>query len=210
MTSRSKLTVIALLCGICGAQAATDSAGYSPPNQMSALQPQADRLATSISAVVRSAEASTKTLSSTDKEATIQTAIQSAIMASGDDPRVVLATLEAFALCPTTAGRYSVTQIPVTCTDLKGPLSPEAREALASLEKVIVALVDQTEAPGALGSGGVAPFVSQPGNGEGGGGRSGAQANASGAPGATSPGSSSAIDSQPGPGGGGTSGYNTN
>ena len=114
--------------------------------------------------------------------------------------------------------------------------SPEAREALASLEKVIVVLVDQSEDPAAFGSGGVAPFVTQPGAGRGGdgggsnrtsdtfgntggGGSSGApQANNAGgggtsgnnAGGGGTSGNSSSVEVQPGPGGGGSSGYNTN
>ena len=226
MRNSSCCATVALLCSIVTAQGAPNSKEFIPALQISVLQPQADRLAASIASVVSSVESSTRGLSSSDREAAIQSAVQGAIMGSGDDPRVVLAALQAFTLCPTAVGRYSVTQIPVTCTNLKNPPSPEAREALASLEKVIVALVDQSEDPAAFGSGGVAPFVTQPGAGRGGdgggsnrtsdtfgntggGGSSGApQANNAG--GGGNSGNSSSVEVQPGPGGGGSSGYNTN
>lgn len=208
MTNRNYLAVIVLFCGVAGAQAAPNMAGFTPsPGQIAALQLQADHLAVSISAVIQATESSVKALPSTDREATIQSAVQGAITASGDDPHVVLDTLQAFTLCPSSSGRYSVTQIPVTCANLKGPLSPEAREALASVEKVIVALVDQSEEPGALGTGGRAPFDAMAGEG-GSGGNNGGNNGKAGNQGQFS--DSSSIEVQPGPGGGGSSGYNTN
>ena len=156
----SFLTACALVFGIAGAQASPDAPNFTPSAaQLPGMQMQANSLASSISAVIQAAESSAKNLSSTDRESAIQSAIQGAITASGDEPHVVLDTLQAFALCPGSASPYSVTQIPVSCANLKTPLSPEAREALATIQKVIVALVDQSEEPGALGNGGRPPFV---------------------------------------------------
>jgi uncharacterized membrane protein YgcG len=209
MRKQSFLSTAIVIFSFGTGYAAPNEKEFIPSSQTASFQPQADRLASSIAAAVRSAENSSRSLSSASREMAIQSLVQSTIMASGDDPRVVLAALQAFSLCPTAAGKYTVSQIPVSCTDLKKPLSPEARQALASLEKVIVAMVDQTDAPGALGLSGAPPFVAPQSFGRGGAGRgngstSGSQANT----GSGSDGSS--IVSQPGPGGGGSSGYNTN
>jgi hypothetical protein len=142
-------------------------------------------------------------------------------MASGDYPRVVLSALEAFALCPTTPGRFATTQVPVSCENLRQPLSAEAREALASLQKVIIAMIDQNDSPAALGISGSPPFQDNDGgSGHRGGGRvigqngQGGQ-NGSGGGGSSSdsspgPTNISSIVPDTGPGGGGSSGYNTN
>jgi uncharacterized membrane protein YgcG len=209
MNKQSFLSAAIVILSFGTGHAAPNEKEFIPSSQAASFQPQADRLVSSIAAAVRSAEDSSRALSSTSREMAIQSLVQSTIMASGDDPRVVLAALQAFSLCPTATGKYTVSQIPVSCTDLKKPLSPEARQALASLERVIVAMVDQTDAPGALGLSGAPPFVAPQSFGRGGAGRgngstSGSQANT----GSGSDGSS--IDSQPGPGGGGSSGYNTN
>jgi uncharacterized membrane protein YgcG len=209
MRKQSYLAAAIVICAFGAAHAASNDKEFIPSSRSASFQPQADRLASSIAAAVRSAEDSSKALSSASREMAIQSSVQGTIMASGDDPRVVLASLQAFSLCPTASEKYTVSQIPVNCTDLKKPLSPEAREALASLEKVIVAMIDQSDAPGALGLSGAPPFVAPQSFGRGGGGRgnsgtSGSQSNSGGG----SDGSS--VDSQPGPGGGGSSGYNTN
>ena len=171
-----------------------------PANQLITFQPQADRLASRLAAVIQSAESSASRLSSAAREAAIQSALQDAIMASGDYPRIVLSALEAFALCPTTPGRFSITQVPVTCDNLRQPLSAEAREALASLQKVILALVDQNDSPAALGISGNPPFQD---NGGGSGHRGTGRRTDGDDAGPT-------IAADTGPGGGGSSGYNTN
>lgn len=128
-------------------------------------------------------------------------------MASGDYPRVVLSALEAFSLCPTTPGRFATTQVPVSCENLRQPLSAEAREALASLQKVILALVDQNDSPAALGISGNPPFQDNDGgSGHRGSGRRTGQ-NGSDSDDTTNV---SSIVTPTGPGGGGSSGYNTN
>jgi hypothetical protein len=207
MRKQGYLAVAIVICSFGVGQAATNVKEFIPSSQASGFQPRADRLASSIAAAVRSAEDASRTLSSASRELAIQSSVQGTIMASGDDPRVVLAALQAFSLCPTAAGKYSVTEIPVNCTDLKKPLSPEAREALASLEKVIVAMVDQSDAPGALGLSGAPPFVAAQSFGRGGRGNGGASGSRSNTGGGSD---GSSVDSQPGPGGGGSSGYNTN
>ena len=207
MRNRSFLTAFAVFCGIAGAQASPDAPNFTPSAaQLPGMQMQANSLASSISAVIQAAESSAKSLSSTDRESAIQSAIQGAITASGDDPHVVLNTLQAFTLCPGSASPYSVTQIPVSCANLKTPLSPEAREALATVEKVIVALVDQSEEPGALGNGGQ-PAFAQDGNNTGRGGGGGNNSGRGGSSGNPVIASDPALSSEPGPGGGGPSGY---
>jgi hypothetical protein len=207
---RNYVAASMLLCSIGSAGAATDQKENIPSSQLAAFQPQADHLAGTLVGVIHSAEASAKTLPSIAREAAIQSAVQDAIMASGNDPRVVLAALQAFSLCPTTPGRYSVTRIPVTCQDLRQPLSAEAREALASLEKVIVGLVDRDESPSALGFSGAAPFVTQQDSDRRGGGRVANSGTAHDPAGDGTPSNTSTIETEPGPGGGGSSGYNTN
>jgi len=210
-----------LVCGATLAQAAPQE--NIPGNQLINFQPQADRLASRLAAVIQSAESSSSRLSSAAKEAAIQSALQDAIMASGDYPRVVLSALEAFSLCPTTTSRFATTQVPVSCENLRQPLSPEAREALASLQKVILALVDQNDSPAALGISGSPPFQDNGGGwghrgigrriGQGGG--QNGQNGSSGSDGSSSdsgpgPTNISTIVTDTGPGGGGSSGYNTN
>jgi hypothetical protein len=222
--NRSALLTATAVCFF----AAASQSGWAaqeniPPAQLMSFQSRADQLAISISAVIRTAEESTKNLPSAEREAAIQSAVQGAIIASGDDPRIVLAVLQAFGLCPTAQGRYSVTQVPVSCAGLKTPASSEARQALASLQTVVLALIDQNEAPGSLGIGGVAPYTNDPGAAPGGGWRGpantgGSTITSNGGGGSSSndppPGgggsNSASINSDPGPGGGGSSGYNTN
>jgi hypothetical protein len=234
--NRSALLTAAAVCFF----ATVSQSGWAaqetiPTAQLIDFQSRADLLAASISAVIRTAEESTKNLPSAERESAIQSAVQGSIVASGDDPRIVLAVLQAFGLCPTAQGRYSVTLVPVNCAGLKTPASSEARQALASLETVVLALVDQNEAPGSLGIGGVAPYTNDPGAAPGGGwrgpsntggGASGSGSNSSGGSGGsngaggvsasnTPPGGGggsapASIDSDTSPGGGGSSGYNTN
>src|ERR1700742_255345 len=147
----SCLSAVSLFCNFGVAFAAPNPQDYGPAALAATFQPQADRLASSISSIVKATEASSAGLSSASREVAIQSAVQGTIMASGYDPRVVLAALQAFSLCQSTNGKFTVSSIAVNCTDLRAPLSPEARQAIASLEKVIVAIVDQTDAPGALG-----------------------------------------------------------
>ena len=235
MNRSALLTAVAVCFSTAAFQSSWAAQENIPPSQLMNFQSRADQLAASISAVIQTAEDSTKNLPSAEREAAIQSAVQGSIIASGDDPRIVLAVLQAFGLCPTAAGRYSVTLVPVNCAGLKNPASPEAREALASLEKVVLALIDQTDEPGSLGTGGVAPYTSDPGVGQGGGwrgpsntggsnngfstgsdGGGSASNNAGGGSGSNDPpagggGTTSAsIDNDPSPGGGGSSGYNTN
>ena len=206
-----------MVCGATLAQAAPQD--NIPGNQLISYQPQADRLALRLAAVIQGAENSASRMSSAAREAAIQAALQDAVMASGDYPRVVLSALQAFSLCPTTAGRFATTPVPVSCENLRQPLSAEAREALASLEKVVLALVDQNDSPAALGISGSPPFQDNDGgsghrgsgriigqgdhDGPNGGGGSSADNN----PGPTT---ISSIVTDTGPGGGGSSGYNTN
>jgi len=209
-----------MVCGATLAQAAPQD--NIPGNQLISYQPQADRLALRLAAVIQGAEDSASKMSSAAREAAIQSALQDAIMASGDYPRVVLSALEAFALCPTAPGRFATTQVPVSCENLLQPLSAEAREALASLQKVIIAMIDQNDSPAALGISGTPPFQDNGGgsghrgagriigqNGQGGqngsGGGGGSSSDSS--PGPTT---ISSIVTDTGPGGGGSSGYNTN
>ena len=227
MNRSALLTAVAACFFTTASQSGWAAQENIPPGQLMNFQSRADQLAASISAVIRTAEESTKNLPSPEREAAIQAAVQGSIIASGDDPRIVLAVLQAFGLCPTAPGRYSVTQVPVNCAGLKTPASSEAREALASLEKVVLALIDQNEAPGSLGAGGVAPYASDPGIGQGGGWRG--PSNTSGGSNSSSTGSgggagstsndppaggggsnTASLDSDPSPGGGGSSGYNTN
>jgi len=238
MNRSALLTAVAVSFFATASQSGWAAQENIPPGQLVNFQTRADLLATSISAVIRTAEESTKNLPSAEREAAIQSAVQGAIIGSGDDPRIVLAVLQAFGLCPTAAGRYSVTLVPVNCAGLKNPASPEAREALASLEKVVLALADQNDAPGSLGTGGVAPYSIDPGVAPGGGWRgplnnggsnsssstgsggnssvvsdasNGGGGSASNDPPAGGGGSNTAsIDNDPSPGGGGSSGYNTN
>lgn len=194
-----------LVCGGTLAQAASQE--NIPGNQLITFQPQADRLASRLAAVIQSAESAASKMSSAAREAAIQSALQDAIMASGDYPRVVLSALEAFSLCPTTPGRFATTQVPVSCENLRQPLSAEAREALASLQKVILALVDQNDSPAALGISGNPPLQDNDGgSGRRGSGRRIGQ-NGSDSDDATNV---SSIVPDTGPGGGGSSGYNTN
>ena len=211
------------VCGATLAQAAPQE--NIPGSQLINFQPQADRLASRLAAVIQAAESSSSKLSSAAREAAIQSALQDAIMASGDYPRVVLSALEAFALCPTAPGRFATTQVPVSCENLRQPLSAEAREALASLQKVILAMIDQNDSPAALGISGTPPFQDN----DGGSGRRGtgrvfvkavrmARADRMdlAAAGEAAPTAApvrrhiSSIVTDTGPGGGGSSGYNTN
>lgn len=219
MKTRIIIAASMLVCGATLAQAAPQE--NIPGNQLINFQPQADRLAMRLAAVIRSVESSSSNLSSAAKEAAIQSALQDAIMASGDYPRVVLSALEAFSLCPTNPGRYATTQVPVSCENLRQPLSAEAREALASLQKVILALVDQNDSPAALGISGSPPFQDNGGgSGHRGSGRiigqgdhDGDHDGSNGGGGSSSdPGTTniSSIVTDTGPGGGGSSGYNTN
>jgi hypothetical protein len=200
-----------LVCGATLAQAAPQE--NIPGNQMITFQPQADRLASRLVAVIQSAENSSSNMPSAAREAAIQSALQDAIMASGDYPRIVLSALEAFSLCPTTPGRYATTQVPVSCENLRQPLSAEAREALASLQKIILALVDQNDSPAALGISGNPPFQNNDGgSGHRGSGRRTGQNGSNGSDGndPNGPTNVSSIVTDTGPGGGGSSGYNTN
>jgi len=215
-------TIIAASMFVCGATLAQAAPQENiPGNQLINFQPQADRLASRLAAVIQSAESSSSKLSSAAREAAIQSALQDAIMASGDYPRVVLSALEAFALCPTAPGRFATTQVPVSCENLRQPLSAEAREALASLQKVIIAMIDQNDSPAALGISGSPPFQDNGGgnghrgtgrvmgqNGQGGqNGSGGGGSSSDSSPGPTN---ISSIVTDTGPGGGGSSGYNTN
>jgi hypothetical protein len=215
--TRTIIAASMLVCGATLAQAAPQE--NIPGNQLINFQPQADRLASRLAAVIHAAESSSSKLSSAAREAAIQSALQDAVMASGDYPRVVLSALQAFSLCPTTAGRFATTPVPVSCENLRQPLSAEAREALASLQKIVLALVDQNDSPAALGISGNPPFQDNDGgsghrgsgriigqgdhDGSNGGGGSSADNN----PGPTT---ISSIVTDTGPGGGGSSGYNTN
>jgi hypothetical protein len=209
--TRAIVAASMLVCGATLAQAAPQE--NIPGNQLITFQPQADRLASRLAAVIQSAESSSSKMSSAAREGAIQAALQDAIMASGDYPRVVLSALEAFALCPTTPGRFATTQVPVSCENLRQPLSAEAREALASLQKVILALIDQNDSPAALGISGSPPFQDN----DGGSGHrgSGRRIGQNGSGGSDSdkdsgPTNISSIVTDTGPGGGGSSGYNTN
>jgi len=168
-----------LACCTAFAEAAPLPVDNIPASQLINYQPQADRLVARLLGVIHGAENSAAKLPSAAREAAIQSALQDAIMASGDYPRVVLSALEAFSLCPTTPGRFASTQVPVSCETLRQPLSAEAREALASLEKVILALVDQNDSPSALGISGNPPFQDNDGGSgpRGGGGSSGYNTN---------------------------------
>ena len=207
-----------MVCGATLAQAAPQD--NIPGNQLISYQPQADRLALRLAAVIQGAENSASRMSSAAREAAIQSALQDAVMASGDYPRVVLSALQAFSLCPTTTSRYATTPVPVSCENLRQPLSAEAREALASLEKVVLALVDQNDSPAALGISGSPPFQDNDGGsghrgsgriiGQGGdhdGSNGGGGSSSDNNPGPTT---ISSIVTDTGPGGGGSSGYNTN
>jgi hypothetical protein len=197
-----------LVAGASLAQAAPQE--NIPGNQLISFQPQADRLAMRLAAVIQSAELSSSKMSSAAREAAIQSALQDAIMASGDYPRIVLSALQAFALCPTTPGRFATTQVPVSCENLRQPLSAEAREALASLQKVILALIDQNDSPAALGISGTPPFQdNNGGSGHRGSGRTIGQ-NGSDSDNDPGPTTISSIVTDTGPGGGGSSGYNSN
>ena len=203
MKIRSIVATSMLVWGTALAEAAPLPKENIPGNQLIYFQPQADSLAVRLAAIIQSAESAGARLPSAAKEASIQSALQDAIMASGDYPRVVLSALEAFSLCPTTPGRFAATQVPVSCENLRQPLSAEAREALASLQKVIIALVDQNDSPSALGISGNPPFQDN----DGGSGHRGGGGNSDDAPGARN---FSSIEANTGPGGGGSSGYNTN
>jgi hypothetical protein len=112
----------------------------------------------------------------------------------------------------------------VSCENLRQPLSAEAREALASLEKIVLALVDQNDSPAALGISGNPPFQDNDGGsghrGSGrilsfgghdddhGGSNGGGGSSSNNDPGPTT--NISSIVTDTGPGGGGSSGYNTN
>lgn len=197
-----------LVAGASLAQAAPQE--NIPGNQLISFQPQADRLAMRLAAVIQSAELSSSKMSSAAREAAIQSALQDAIMASGDYPRIVLSALQAFSLCPTTPGRFATTQVPVSCENLRQPLSAEAREALASLQKVILALIDQNDSPAALGISGTPPFQdNNGGSGHRGSGRTIGQ-NGSDSDNDPGPTTISSIVTDTGPGGGGSSGYNSN
>ena len=214
-----------MVCGATLAQAAPQD--NIPGNQLISYQPQADRLALRLAAVIQGAENASSRMSSAAREAAIQSALQDAVMASGDYPRIVLSALQAFSLCPTTASRFATTPVPVSCESLRQPLSAEAREALASLEKVVLALVDQNDSPAALGISGNPPFQDNDGGsghrgsgrivGQGGhdgdhdgpnGGGGSSSDNSPNSPGPTT--NISSIVTDTGPGGGGSSGYNTN
>ena len=228
MKTRTIIAASMMVCGATLAQAAPQE--NFPGNQLISYQPQADRLALRLAAVIQGAENASSKMSSAAREAAIQSALQDAVMASGDYPRVVLSALQAFSLCPTTAGRFATTPVPVSCENLRQPLSAEAREALASLEKVVLALVDQNDSPAALGISGNPPFQDNDGgSGHRGSGRiigqsgqGGQDGNHDGSNGGSNGGGGSSSDNNPGPttissivtdtgpGGGGSSGYNTN
>jgi uncharacterized membrane protein YgcG len=210
-----------MVCGATLAQAAPQD--NIPGNQLISYQPQADRLAMRLAAVIQGAEDSASRLSSAAREAAIQSALQDAVMASGDYPRIVLSALQAFSLCPATPGRFATTPVPVSCENLRQPLSAEAREALASLEKIVLALVDQNDSPAALGISGNPPFQdNNGGSGHRGSGRIIGQSGHDGDHDGSNGGGGSSSDNNPGPttissivtdtgpGGGGSSGYNTN
>jgi hypothetical protein len=213
--TRTILAASMLVCGTALAQAAPLPQDNIPGNQLINFQPQADRLASRLALVIKGAENAGAKLPSTAKEAAIQSALQDAIMSSGDYPRVVLSALQAFSLCPTTPGRFANTQVPVSCENLRQPLSAEAREALASLEKVVLALVDQNDSPAALGISGNPPFQDNNyGSDHRGSGRivfqGGQNGSGSNSDNGSAPTNVSSIVSDPAPGGGGSSGYNTN
>jgi hypothetical protein len=213
--TRTIIAASMLVCGTGFAQAAPLPQDNIPGNQLINFQPQADRLASRLAAIIKSAENAGSRLPSTAKEAAIQSALQDAIMSSGDYPRVVLSALQAFSLCPTTPGRFANTQVPVSCENLRQPLSAEAREALASLEKVVLALVDQNDSPAALGISGNPPFQDNNyGSDHRGSGRVLTKGNPGGQNGSggsnSDPTNVSSIVSDTAPGGGGSSGYNTN
>ena len=221
MKTRTIIAASMMVCGATLAQAAPQE--NIPGNQLISYQPQADRLALRLAAVIQGAENSSSRMSSAAREAAIQSALQDAVMASGDYPRVVLSALQAFSLCPTTAGRFATTPVPVSCENLRQPLSAEAREALAQLEKVVLALVDQNDSPAALGISGNPPFQDNDGGSGhrgtgriiGQGGHDGDHDGSNGGGGSSSdndpgPTTISSIVTDTGPGGGGSSGYNTN
>ena len=97
MKTRIIIAASMMVCGATLAQAAPQD--NIPGNQLISYQPQADRLALRLAAVIQGAENSASRMSSAAREAAIQSALQDAVMASGDYPRVVLSALEAFALC---------------------------------------------------------------------------------------------------------------
>jgi hypothetical protein len=132
-------------------------------NQLSLFQQQAAQLAGQIKIAIAQAEADAaqKKLSPADTQAAIQAAIQSTITASGFDPRVVLAAIEALQTCR--VGTDFIGQpISVACLGLTGQLSQQARAALDSVHGVVASLVNGNSAPGAIGGNGPAAFTSGP------------------------------------------------
>ena len=118
---------------------------------------------------IAGAEAATVGQTAAQRTAAIQAAIQNAIIPTGYDPRVVLAALRAVDFCPTGTGDYSGEPLSVPCGSLKDTLSAEAQAAIQNVETTVVALIDNSPTPAALGGAGPAA-IAGPGAPGGGGG----------------------------------------
>lgn len=153
------LTCAALTCWATMAGAANpDPKEFVPANQMATFQPQAASLAQAIARAIAQAEAATVGQTAAQRTAAIQAAIQNAIIPTGYDPRVVLAALRAVDFCPTGTGDYTGNPVAVPCGSLKDTLSAEAQAAIQNVEATVVALIDNSPTPAALGGAGPAAF----------------------------------------------------
>src|ERR1700761_789097 len=155
-------------CTVAGA-ANPDPKELVPANQLATFQPQAASLAQAITRAIAGAEAATVGQTAAQRTAAIQAAIQNAIIPTGYDPRVVLAALRAVDFCPTGTGDYSGEPLSVPCGSLKATLSAEAQAAIQNVETTVVALIDNSPTPAALGGAGPAA-IAGPGAPGGGGG----------------------------------------
>jgi len=157
---------------VCFALCCTASAGIAKtadnpvtPEQRAAFQIQAASLEKDLLSDLAAAEADArlKNLSSADITAAIQAALQNTITRSGADPRAVLAALSAAQSCPKSDTGYKDDAVTLGCDAANSkPLSDEAQSALASLQQIVVALIDNNPAPGAIGSTGTAPLGAPP------------------------------------------------
>ena len=173
ITNRLGAVCFALCCTASASIAKTPDNTVTP-EQRATFQTQAVSLEKNLLSDLAAAEADArqKNLSSADITAAIQAALQNTITRSGADPRVVLAALSAAQSCPKSDTGYQSDTVTLGCdlTNSK-PLSAEAQTALASLQQIVVALIDNNPAPGAIGSTGTAPLGTPP-TGVGGGGTS--------------------------------------
>jgi hypothetical protein len=173
MSGKVRIVLLAaasfVACGVwSGAYASTPSNSSSVDHGV--LQSQATSLLSQFLQDIAREEASgkQKNLSSADRQAAIETALQNSITQSGDDPRAVLATLRALRRC-TPGSEVPENGVVFKCPAEGLPLSREALNAAAALERIVAATIDENQAPGAVGLTGNAPLGAPPAGGGAGG-----------------------------------------